>query len=73
MKNKRKAHAGIIENFLEQSQQDQVVRHDLIDMHSVSFDIYRNSDENSIFQLKLFLFNISHLHWQQSSGAATEI
>lgn len=36
MKNKRKEHGGIIESFLEQSQQDQVVRHDLIDIHNVS-------------------------------------
>lgn len=36
MKNKRKAHGQIIEHFLEQSQQDEVIRHDLIDMHSVS-------------------------------------
>lgn len=37
MKNKRKEHGQIIENFLEQSQQDEVIRHDLIDMHSVSW------------------------------------
>lgn len=36
MKNKRKEHSQIIENFQENSQQAEVIRHDLIDTHEVS-------------------------------------
>lgn len=36
MKNKRKAHKKIIENFQEKSQQAESLRHDLIDTHEVS-------------------------------------
>lgn len=58
MKNKRKEHAGIIENFLEQSQQDQVMRHDLIDVHSVSWtpgDILQTPPSHSIKSSRLWI------------------
>lgn len=35
MKGKRAAHARIIENFQEKSQQAEVIRHDMIGMHEV--------------------------------------
>lgn len=58
MKNKRRAHSKIIENFQEKSQQADVVRHDMIDMMEVTFFVFNfYFGNNKIF----FLFDQSLL------------